>query len=313
MAAMLPPTGERVKLWVGVTDKNWFEFLRARQPEEVNFWQPSAKRRAALLEAGTLFLFKLHAPDNFIVGGGFFVRYSALPARLAWEAFGINNGIADYAALRRRVEQYRPAPVIGDPEIGCNVLNKPFFWTRDTWIPIPTDWAKNIVQGRGYVSTEPAGAQLWSAVMGRLNPTWPEPVSESPRFGADYLIHARLGQGAFRVLVTDAYQRRCAITGERTLPVLEAAHIRPYAESGPHLVSNGLLLRSDLHTLFDRGYITVTDDLRVKVSRRIREEFANGREYYRHDGQPLAVAPGSPHDQPSRDLLRWHNEKRFLD
>ena len=301
-----------MKLWVGVTDRSWFEFLRERQPDEVNFWHPSARRRAAVLEAGAPFLFKLHAPHNLIVGGGFFVRYSALPARLAWAAFGKNNGVADYAALRRRVEQYRSEPVVGDPEIGCNVLNRPFFWPEDAWIPVPGDWAPNIVQGKGYASREPVGARLWSAVMDRLEPVATDQVSDSPRFGADYLMHARLGQGAFRVLVTDAYQRRCAITGERTLPVLEAAHIRPYAESGPHLVSNGLLLRSDLHTLFDRGYITVTDDLRVQVSRRIREEFANGREYYQHHGQALAVAPGSPHEQPSLDFLRWHNESRFL-
>lgn len=301
-----------MKLWVGVTDRNWFEFLRARQPEEVNFWQPSARRRAAVLDAGAPFLFKLHAPHNFIVGGGFFVRYSALPARLAWEAFGVNNGVADYEALRRRVEQYRVGALVGDPEIGCNVLNRPFFWPRDAWIAMPADRAPNIVQGKGYASSEPAGARLWSAVMERQQPVAAEQVGESPRFGADYLTHARLGQGAFRVLVTDAYQRRCAITGERTLPVLEAAHIRPYAESGPHLVSNGLLLRSDLHTLFDRGYITVTDELRVQVSRRIREEFANGREYYRHHGQPLMVTPGSPHERPAPDFLRWHSESRFL-
>ncbi|MCC7114320.1 MAG: HNH endonuclease [Burkholderiales bacterium] len=301
-----------MKLWVGVTDRNWFEFLRARQPEEVNFWQPSAGRRAAALEAGAPFLFKLHAPRNFIVGGGFFVRYSALPARLAWEAFGLNNGVADYAVLRRRVEQYRAEQVVGDPEIGCNVLNRPFFWSEDAWIPVPADWAPNIVQGKGYASTEPAGARLWSDVLERLRPVATEQVADAPRFGADYLTHARLGQGAFRVLVTEAYDRRCAVTGEKTLPVLEAAHIRPYAESGPHLVSNGLLLRSDLHTLFDRGYITVTPALRVEVSRRIREEFENGREYYKHHGQPLAVKPGSPHDRPARDFLRWHTESRFL-
>lgn len=300
-----------MRLWVGVTDWNWFEFLRARQPDEVNFWQPSAKRRAVLLEAGAPFLFKLHAPRNFIVGGGFFVRYSALPARLAWEAFGPDNGVADYAALRRRVDEYRAAPLVGDPEIGCNVLNRPFFWPEDAWIPVPSDWAPNIVQGKGYAAAEPVGARLWSSVLERMEPMATERVSDVPRFGADYLTHARLGQGAFRVLVTDAYQRRCAITGERTLPVLEAAHIRPYSDNGPHLVSNGLLLRSDLHTLFDRGYITVTEDLRVQVSRRIREEFANGREYYRHHGQRLMVAPGLAHERPSLDYLRWHNESRF--
>jgi putative restriction endonuclease len=137
-------------------------------------------------------------------------------------------------------------------------------------------------------------------------------AEEGARYGADYLTRARLGQGAFRVLVTEAYARRCAITGERTLPVLEAAHIRPFAEEGPHVLSNGLLLRSDLHTLFDRGYVTVTEDHRVEVSRRLREEFENGRDYYKHQGQLLASVPAARDDRPASDFLRWHNERVFL-
>ena len=59
-------------------------------------------------------------------------------------------------------------------------------------------------------------------------------------------------------MVTDAYQRKCAVTGERTLPALEAAHIKPFAEGGSHNPQNGLLLRRDIHALFDGGYVTVT-------------------------------------------------------
>jgi len=301
-----------MKIWVALTDKNWLEFLRARAPDEVNFWQPSAGRRAVALDAGAPFLFKLHAPHNVIAGGGFYVRYSALPARTAWDAFGADNGVSDYGALRRRVEQYRAEPVVGDPVIGCNVLNRPFFWAESDWIPVPDGWSPNIVQGKSYLTSEPQGAAIWSAVARRLQPVVAEQAKDGMRYGADYLTHARLGQGAFRVLVTDAYQRRCAITCEKTLPVLEAAHIQPYADEGPHSVANGLLLRSDLHTLFDRGYITVTDELRVEVSSRIREEFTNGREYYRHHGQQLAVVPGLQSERPSLSFLRWHNENRFL-
>jgi putative restriction endonuclease len=107
--------------------------------------------------------------------------------------------------------------------------------------------------------------------------------------------------------VTDAYSRRCAITGERTLPALEAGHIKPYAKSGPHDVRNGLLLRSDLHNLFDQGYMTVTLDFKVEVSRRIREEFENGRDYYALHGKPLTVLPASDHSRPAREFLEWHN------
>jgi len=303
-----------MRYWVGVTDIDWFRRLRRRAPDEVNFWQPSARALATFLQPGVPFLFKLHAPHDFVVGGGFFVRFSALPARLAWEAFGEKNGVADYAALRQRIDRYRVEAVRGDPLIGCNVLNGPFFFDESEWISIPDTWRRNIVRGRTFDTEELDGHALWSAVANRLEARIPlsDAVAEPVRFGAEYLTRARLGQGAFRVLVTEAYQRRCAITGERTLPVLEAAHIRPYAENGPHQLANGLLLRSDLHTLFDAGYLTVTEELRVEVSPRIREQFANGREYYRHHGTQLAVLPGEASDRPSPAFLRWHNERVFL-
>jgi len=301
-----------MRFWVGVTDRAWFEDLSQRAPDEVNFWQPSPRRLAEFLEPGVPFLFKLHAPDNFVVGGGFFVRFSALPARLAWEAFGEKNGVTDYAALRKRIEQYRN-DVRGDPEIGCNILNGPFFFEEQDWIPVPDTWAPNIVRGRTFDTEENDGLRLWNAVAERLSrQARIENRAEEPRFGADYLTRARLGQGAFRVLVTEAYERRCAITGERTLPVLEAAHIKPYAESGPHFVSNGLLLRSDLHILFDEGYVTVNEDLRVEVSERIREQYENGREYYQYRGKPLLKVPGVVEERPGKEFLRWHNKEKYI-
>lgn len=303
-----------MKFWVGVTDKAWYEFLRDRITDEVNFWQPTSRPLAAFLESGVPFLFKLHAPADFIVGGGFFVRFSALPARMAWDAFGENNGVPNYLALRRRVEQYRGMQIRGDPEIGCNILNAPFFFAEQDWIPVPEDWARNIVRGKTYDTAESVGLSLWNQVEARLPQVSLAGLTagEAARYGAEYLARARLGQGAFRVLVTEAYHRRCAITGERTLPVLEAAHIRPYAESGPHYINNGILLREDLHTLFDDGYITLSPDLRIEVSNRIREEFENGREYYAHHGQPLVALPERGEDRPRIDFLRWHNEHVFL-
>jgi putative restriction endonuclease len=302
-----------MRFWVGITDKEWFEHLRVRAPDEVNFWQPSSRRLATFLEPGVPFLFKLHAPDNYIVGGGFFVRFSALPARLAWEAFGEKNGVNNYQSLRQRVAQYR-GPVRGDPEIGCNILDKPFFFDRSDWIPVPVSWKTNVQRGLTFNTEETDGLTLWNSVADRLREraVMAAEATEPQRYGADYLAHARLGQGAFRVLVTDAYHRCCAITGERTLPVLEAAHIKPYAETGPHLISNGLLLRSDLHILFDEGYVTVTENLCVQVSDRIKEEYENGREYYQHRGKPLVIVPGGQDERPAAEFLRWHNEHRYL-
>src|SRR5437879_8256493 len=85
----------------------------------------------------------------------------------------------------------------------------------------------------------------------------------------------REGQGAFRVRVLDAYGRRCSVTGERSLPVLDAAHIQEYLGPESNHVQNGLSLRTDIHRLYDEGYVTITPEFRFEVSKRLREEFEN--------------------------------------
>lgn len=310
-----------MKLYVGVTDDRWFEFLADAQPDEVNFWRPSGTQSFKVLQPGEPFLFKLHSPRNVIAGGAFFVRHTVLPLSLAWESFGFKNGTNDFIAFRTAIRKYREkkGEHENDPQIGCTILTAPFFFPQEQWIPIPDSFAMNIVAGKSYDTNQPDGAQLWNAVQQRLA-ALPAGTLDStmmvgedaPRYGESFLTHARLGQGAFRVLVTDAYARRCAITGEKTLPVLQAAHIKPYAAAGPHAVSNGLLLRSDLHILFDRGYVTVTADLKVEVSKRIKEEFSNGREYYALHGKMLANVPVDASEKPDRGLVEWHNENVWL-
>lgn len=125
-------------------------------------------------------------------------------------------------------------------------------------------------------------------------------------FGKPQIVLPRLGQGLFRIMVTDVYSRRCAITGERTLPVLEAAHIKPYKLVQRHEVSNGLLLRADLHKLFDEGYLTVDpQDRRIAVSKRIKEEFENRKDYYKLEGLALREPPEA-WAKPSPESLEYH-------
>jgi putative restriction endonuclease len=102
-------------------------------------------------------------------------------------------------------------------------------------------------------------------------------IAPGARYGEPQLIRPRLGQGAFRLAVTDAYDRECAITGGRVLPALDAAHIQSYSSGGEHDVSNGVLLRRDIHSVFDAGYLTFDQNLRVVVSDRVRTEFNNSR------------------------------------
>lgn len=306
-----------MKFWAGVTDFNWYTFLSERGFDELNFWQPSGTAPFTTLPAGTPFLFKLKAPHNAIAGGGYFVNFSKLPLKMAWEAFGEKNGAATYLEVDKRIRRLSSG-VRSVLEIGCSVLVQPFFFERKDWIPVP-NWAPSIVKGQTYNTETTEGAWLWNEVQQRIQgkaieDLVAEPVAEygGPRFGELYLTSARLGQGSFQILVGDAYQKRCAITGESTLPVLEAAHIKSYAEGGPHRISNGMLLRSDFHKLFDAGLVTVTPELRVRVSDRIKEQWYNGKAYYRLHDQPLAVIPKLESQRPDTEFLQWHLTERFV-
>src|SRR5207248_1303081 len=152
-----------------------------------------------------------------------------------------------------------------DFQIGCRILTQPFFLQEPHWIPAPLSWSSNIVSFKGYSTDQQDGRMLWDAVQSALFDLMPPAElsdHEQARYGEPTFVRPRLGQGAFRILVTDNYNRRCAITGERTLPALDAAHIKPYANSGTHEVSNGILLRRDIHSLFDAGYVTITPEMK---------------------------------------------------
>ena len=305
-----------MKFWVGVTDNQWFDFLRRKDFDEVNFWQPSAKPLSTSLEPGAPFFFKLKAPRSRIGGYGSFVSFVRLPLSLAWEVFGEKNGAPTFEAFSSLIRALCPDPSARDPEIGCTLLAAPRFLSDGDMFRTPLDWSSNIVRGKSYDGSTVAGQELLGLT--RSVPTHAQevPASEYETIelgrSAPYLARARLGQGTFRALLTETYRRRCAITGENILPVLDAAHIRPYSKDGPHLLSNGLLLRSDFHKLFDLGLVTVAPDLRVEVSPRIREEWFNGKAYYRLHGSPLAVVPEQSWAKPGRSYLEWHNEHVFL-
>jgi putative restriction endonuclease len=303
----------KLKLFVAITDSDWFDYLAELRPDEVNFWQPSGSSSFHALSPSEPLLFKLHSPNDFIVGGGFFSHYAVLPASFAWSAFGQKNGAKDESEMRRRIERYRRVEPGAAPDyaVGCILLQSPFFFSRDEWLPVP-NWHRSIVRGKGYSTDEEVGRQLWAEVSLRLQaralPTMEsELVPDGSRFGQPQMVLPRLGQGAFRVIVTDVYKRQCALTNSHVLHVLDAAHIRPYAEGGSHSPTNGLLIRQDVHTLFDRGYLTVAPDYRVEVSRRLKDEFDNGKEYYALQGKTILL-PGNPAFKPSAEQLGWHNE-----
>ena len=133
-----------------------------------------------------------------------------------------------------------------------------------------------------------------------------------PVFGDLRLAPYRLGQQAFKAVVANAYQWRCAITGSKIRPALQAAHILPVkpAYGGEHRVDNGLLLRSDVHVMFDHGYVSVDPSYRLRVSPRLRSEFGNGDSFYARAGEVIAL-PERRAYRPNPDFLQWHLDTVF--
>lgn len=303
-----------MNLYLAVTDNEWFRFLRARpELDEVNFWQPGGGRALRQLAPGAPFLFKLHAPENFIVGGAFLIHTSKkVPLSLAWEAFGEKNGAASFRELRERVVQHR-SDEHPDPPIGCLILGDPFFFPESEWIPAGPYWSRGVQQGKYLDLASGPGRELWAAVQerrGRSALLADEIAEPQEVYGEPVLARRRIGQGGFRLLVTDTYHRQCAVTGEKALPTLDAAHIRAVKEGGQHRLDNGLLLRSDVHRLFDAGYVTVTPDHRFRVSGKLKHDFDNGEPYYPFDGRQIWTPP-DPREHPKREFLEWHGDVVF--
>jgi putative restriction endonuclease len=305
--------------YVGLTDPDWYAFLSAHpRVDEVNFWQPHGTRTFRAIKPGEPFFFKLRAPLKEIAGFGFFERFESLPAWLAWECFGEMNGAPDFETMVDRIVRLRgdDGSRNGDFQIGCVMVTAPVFFSRDEWITPPSDWAKTgIQQGKTYPLDSGEGQRLFRDCLERASRGdryWNvERVAEkAPRYGEPSLVRPRLGQGLFSLAVRDAYHGACAVTGEHSGPVLEAAHIVPYGRGGEHRVDNGLLLRSDLHRLHDRGYVTVTPDYVFRVGDSLRDDFNNGRSYYALSGSKIAV-PDTAVWLPSREHLEWHQQEVF--
>lgn len=307
-----------MKAFVAVTDFDWYTYLSSRPLiREGNFWRPYGSRTFKVLEAGEPFLFKTKAPLNKIVGGAIYEGFVSLNISRAWEFFGEGNGVSSAEALVQRIAKItgETAEQIDDREIGCVLLRDLYFFSEDAQLSTPEAFSANIVQGKSFIhpGEDPVVDAAALSILSRGG--WPHIVGENaesgqPMYGSPRLVAPRLGQGGFKAFVQEAYARRCAITNHQILPTLQAAHILPVAKGGQHRIDNGLLLRSDVHTMFDRGYIGVDEEFRLRVSPRLRTEFGNGEEFYSKEGAVIAL-PGITTDRPSAEFLTWHLEKVF--
>jgi len=275
--------------------------------DEVNFWSPLADRPMKHMELGEPVFFR---------------HFASLDLEVAWQCFGWKNGDPDRETSLRRIGEYRNADMLASrserPPLGCTILRAVQLWPEERWIPWgdAEGWAPNIVRGKTERDAHRAvrllsEMQASDQLIPDLDAGPFSPLVVDERRVVSREIAEREGQVAFRARLLDAYGRSCAITGEHTQPVLDAAHIQPYLGPKSNHVQNGLLLTKEFHTLFDLGYVTVTPEYVVRVSPALRADWQNGTRYYLFDGERLKQVPSKGELRPSATALEWHNEKVF--
>ena len=294
---------------IGLTDHDWFTFLREGPiHREVNFWTPTPWGVSSLRD-GDHFYFLLKAPVRKVGGYGRFAAYEEMPASEAWNRYGLTNGVTDLTNLIARTMKYvgKHNPRIAteaDPVIGCIVLRKPvlfddddFFSPEDRGAPVP----RQVVKFKTFPDIDaldnPNG-QDDSLLPFRL-------VTPNGAIRRTGLTTVRPQQQHFRYSVIRAYGSVCAVTGETCTEVLEAAHIQPYVDERSNDVRNGILLRTDLHTLFDAGLLTIDGAYRVRVSPFLRSDT-----YTALDGKQIRL-PVSPNHRPSSEAFAFHRRSVF--
>jgi len=162
-----------------------------------------------------------------------------------------------------------------------------------------SDWRLPTIASAALVS--PQGRA--DAIASVFDPT----AVEDERRRVQAVIAQRQGQVGFRRTLLRAYEGRCAVTGYDASEALEAAHIVPYRGPVTNHPSNGILLRADLHSLFDFGMIALdVDQHKDRHTLIVSEEI--GRTVYRQmRGCPVAL-PTEPALRPSREALLQHRE-----
>jgi putative restriction endonuclease len=127
------------------------------------------------------------------------------------------------------------------------------------------------------------------------------PIEQDERDAILQAVMRRQGQPTFRNKLLSEY-RHCLVTGSSVTPVLEAAHIAPYRGAHTNIPENGLLLRSDVHNLFDLSLLTVTPDLTIRVAPELRQTVYGG---FHEDELTFPIETDL---RPHGGLLKRHND-----
>lgn len=286
------------------TEPEWFYFLRDAVPaQRVNFWAPSAWN-VSHLEQGARVYFRLKGSGGQVGGWGRFVRYQNATVTAAWRAFGPANGVSSRAALLERLRRIARDPTLNaDHEIGCIILDDPVLLPDEafrTTAALGVDYPRTVQKFKYF---ERDSLPLGEEEVADKAPFQLVPASD--RTTKETEVKDRAGQERFRREVREAYGYACAITGVAHVEALDAAHVQPHVGPASNHVQNGLLLRVDLHRLFDAGLLTVDQELRVQVS-----PLVTAAAYQALAGTRLRL-PEAASARPSAEALAFHRASVF--
>lgn len=239
------------------------------------------------------------------------------------------KGMVAWARVREDAVAVEPSDALPWPDHRVD----PYKWKFDIEVvvdeddPVLTSWSavQDLMGNQGAAnrpaikidtSTVPLFTSLFvGPELGGQQPGPPASNDAQPDLNSDdvarderkYVLAAiarRLGQAPFRASLLDAFDGSCAVTGSKVHSVLEAAHISPYKGASSNNVKNGLLLRSDIHTLFDLFKLTVLPDGRVSLSPELHDS-----EYASFEGSPITRIPDADGatSNPSVSMLATHN------
>lgn len=273
---------------LALTDVEWFKYLREWQPPIINFWTPTAWV-VNKINPGDVFYFFLKSPYRRVGGYAIFVYSVRFTLADAWKKFAIGNG---EASLDRVLERLRSINKAIDPDsmIGCIILKDAVYF-RD----------KDFITAEELGTTFSQGIQKFKYLTGAACEENRDSVVVREYLRREYSYgRARVASGPFRDTLLNIYGK-CTITGADYPLVLRAAHIDPDSkDSNPR---NGLLLRSDIHTLFSANLLTVGQDYRVKLSQILENTSYEGLE-----GKGIYL-PKDPELYPLQEALKKRRER----
>ncbi len=277
---------------VAPTDQAWLEYQRTNNfNDQINFWTPSDWAIKAL-HPGDIIIFKLKGAGDLCGGYGTFLEYKYQSLNDTWDEFGRRNGFDNKEAFLYGLGAYQLSNKSPKTHCGCIVLRDVIYF--DTPVKL-SDYGivfkPQVVKFATYVEPFPMGS---SSDQGKFTLVSPGNKKKSKQ-----QTTLREGQSQFHTEISIAYHHRCCISGETTPELLQAAHIQDYINRESNHIQNGLLLRIDLHSLFDNGLLYIDENYIVHISPLISSD-----DYKKFDNKKIAL-PDNQYSWPSLEALAY--------